>query len=299
MNREMFSSFAKSLAEGGAALTTFALPDGSLKVEPGEMEGGTTTRFAHPAHLVLFGGGHVGQALAAMADVLGMEVTVVDDREEVLTRKRFPKAELIHSPFTDLPGERLSKIANPYFCVFTHGHGFDSECLAWCCQRPSAYVGMIGSRRKIEACFRKAEAAGIPREVLEKVHSPIGLSINAVTPGEIAVSILAEIISVSRKDKATVVVDPEFVERALGAGPGTLARIIRADGSSPGKTGAMMFVPDDGKPIGTVGGGALENRAIEEAGKTSSPRWMKFELTGKGELGMECGGDALLGFSRF
>ena len=196
----IYEELAMRLRTEDVILSTRRLDDGTFEEWLGE-GGEQVSRLAYPPHLVLFGGGHIAQALTPMAKACGIRATVVDDRAEVLTYDHFPQGtELIHSLFTELPEQRLERIAKPYYCIFTHGHSADAECLSWAGTRKSAYIGMIGSRRKIEACKEVAHARGVAEEVLSTIHSPIGLAINAVSPAEIAVAIMAEIISVYRKD---------------------------------------------------------------------------------------------------
>ena len=154
---------------------------------------------------------------------------------------------------------------------------------------------MIGSRRKIEACKEVAHARGVAEEVLSTIHSPIGLAINAVSPAEIAVAIMAEIISVYRKDKSTIFVDSSLIER-IAASRGTVCRIVKASGSSPGKEGALMLVEGD-EVHGTVGGGEVERLAIEEAKRTVHPHLVDYDLSDGGGAGMVCGGAVTIAFT--
>lgn len=291
----IYEELAMRLRTEDVILSTRRLDDGTFEEWLGE-GGEQVSRLAYPPHLVLFGGGHIAQALTPMAKACGIRATVVDDRAEVLTYDHFPQGtELIHSPFTELPEQRLERIAKPYYCIFTHGHSADAECLSWAGTRKSAYIGMIGSRRKIEACKEVAHARGVAEEVLSTIHSPIGLAINAVSPAEIAVAIMAEIISVYRKDKSTIFVDSSLVER-IAASRGTVCRIVKASGSSPGKEGALMLVEGD-EVHGTVGGGEVERLAIEEAKRTVHPHLVDYDLSKGGGAGMVCGGAVTIAFT--
>lgn len=291
----IYEELAMRLRTEDVILSTRRLDDGTFEEWLGE-GGEQVSRLAYPPHIVLFGGGHIAQALTPMAKACGIRTTVVDDRAEVLTYDHFPQGtELIHSPFTELPEQRLERIAKPYYCIFTHGHSADAECLSWAGTRKSAYIGMIGSRRKIEACKEVAHARGVAEEVLSTIHSPIGLAINAVSPAEIAVAIMAEIISVYRKDKSTIFVDSSLVER-IAASRGTVCRIVKASGSSPGKEGALMLVEGD-EVHGTVGGGEVERLAIEEAKRTVHPHLVDYDLSDGGGAGMVCGGAVTIAFT--
>lgn len=291
----IYEELAMRLRTEDVILSTRRLDDGTFEEWLGE-GGEQVSRLAYPPHLVLFGGGHIAQALTPMAKACGIRATVVDDRAEVLTYDHFPQGtELIHSPFTELPEQRLERIAKPYYCIFTHGHSADAECLSWAGTRKSAYIGMIGSRRKIEACKEVAHARGVAEEVLSTIHSPIGLEINAVSPAEIAVAIMAEIISVYRKDKSTIFVDSSLIER-IATSRGTVCRIVKASGSSPGKEGALMLVEGD-EVHGTVGGGEVERLAIEEAKRTAQAHLVDYDLSDGGGAGMVCGGAVTIAFT--
>lgn len=149
--------------------------------------------------LVVLGAGHVGQAVALIGALAGYSVTVVDDREEFLTRSRFPneQIELIAIPFEEA-GAKLSISSSSAIVIVTRGHSYDEICLRQFVGSPAAYLGMIGSRRRVIAVYDRLARSGISRETLERVHAPIGLSIGATSPQEIGVAIVAEIIQTMR-----------------------------------------------------------------------------------------------------
>ncbi|MBO4716420.1 MAG: XdhC family protein [Spirochaetales bacterium] len=247
-------------------------------------------------HLVLFGCGHVGKALYDLAVLQDMRLTVIDSREELLTETRFPKATRITGSYDKILAAEYPSFISPYYCIFTHGHTYDSDCLLYTIRHPHSYIGMIGSKAKIAHCFDNMRSHGITECQLAEVHSPIGLSINAVTPQEIAVSIMAQIISVLRKDKKAVLVDSSLLSLAAEK-TGVMVRIVDKSGSAPRSTGSMMFVTQEGIS-GTVGGGAVENHAIERAKKMlnqeNSFLLEHHELQGNQPLGMTCGGNVTL-----
>lgn len=259
-------------------------------------EGRYCLKFTYPAHLVFFGAGHIARALARLAGLLSLSLTVVDDRPEMLTEEYFPpQARLICSDFRALDSIReLDDISNPYYCIFTHGHKADTDCLIYACRRNSGYIGMIGSKNKITRCFEEAQREGISRERLECVCSPIGLSINAVTPEEIAVSIMAQIISVYRQDKSAIIVRPDFI-RKLSETEAVVCTVIEASGSSPARPGAMLIAGKEN--IGTVGGGALESAVIKDARTVRQNCIRHYDLDEKAELGMSCGGKVTVLFT--
>lgn len=151
---------------------------------------------AAPASLIVFGGGHLSGEVVPLAKRVHFHVTVVDDRPMFANADRFPEAdEVVVAEFEDA-FDRLTIDDNTFVVVITRGHLHDRLCLERSLATDAAYVGMVGSRAKIKKTYEALEAAGVPRESLERVHSPIGLSIQARLPEEIAVSIVAELIQV-------------------------------------------------------------------------------------------------------
>jgi xanthine dehydrogenase accessory factor len=146
--------------------------------------------------LLIVGGGHVGQAVAALAATVDFEVWVVDDREKFVGPDRFPAARRrlvgdIGVTLRELKGE----INSGFYClIVTRGHNHDEEALYHLARTDAGYVGMIGSRRKIRLIFDDLIAKGIPEEVLANAHAPLGLPIGSQTVPEIAISIVAELI---------------------------------------------------------------------------------------------------------
>jgi xanthine dehydrogenase accessory factor len=149
-----------------------------------------------PDQCVIFGGGHVGFAIYSILSMVDFSITVVDDRKMYASKKRFPKAhKVICAPYKK-SFERLSPGKNTYIVICTRAHGHDGDCLRWALNGSAEYVGMLGSRKKVEYLRKKMREEGIKPSRLRRLHSPIGLDIGAVTPEEIAVSAAAEIIQV-------------------------------------------------------------------------------------------------------
>ncbi len=146
--------------------------------------------------LFLFGAGHVSRAVAHVAKMVGFCVTVIDDREEFANRERFADADDIRvAPFDGILA-RLAVTHNSYLVIVTRGHAYDYTVLRDALKTQAAYIGMIGSRSKRRTIYDRLLEEGTSREALSAVHAPIGLEIGAGTPEEIAVSIVAELISV-------------------------------------------------------------------------------------------------------
>ena len=172
---------------GAAALHgTATLPDGRVAV---------IERVEPPAMAVICGAGHVGQAVAPLLAVLGFRVVVIDDREDFASRERFPNAELLVRPFEGAL-EAAGVDERSYVIVVTRGHVHDLDVLEQALLLRARYVGVMGSRSKRARMFAALGEAGVSDDVIAGIHTPIGLSIGAETPAELAVSIAAEIVSV-------------------------------------------------------------------------------------------------------
>ncbi|MGP1595192.1 MAG: XdhC family protein [Treponema sp.] len=161
--------------------------------------------------LFIFGGGHVGRALAQLAPLVGFSVTVWDDRPDCITEEFFPHARRICCPPEELFADRqqfLKFHANVYCVAVTRGHRCDADVLRFLYGKTAAYIGMIGSKQKNAAVVTFLSEEGISAAYLDSVYKPIGLPIAAETPEEIAVSIMAEIIAVKRGGNVPVLRSP-------------------------------------------------------------------------------------------
>jgi len=144
--------------------------------------------------LFVFGGGHVSQQIVPFAARVGFTVRVIDDRKEFADPRLFPEADEVVERGFDGVMDTLPVDASSYLVIVTRGHVYDKDVLAQALKTDARYVGMIGSRRKRDIIYQKLVEEGFTGEELAWVHSPIGLSIGAETPEEIAVSIVAELI---------------------------------------------------------------------------------------------------------
>jgi xanthine dehydrogenase accessory factor len=150
--------------------------------------------------LVIVGAGHVGNALCHLAHLLDFQVTVIDDRPDFANKEKLPDASRILCGNILGSLESVPMDRNTYIVIVTHGHQMDAETLRFCLGRNVAYIGMIGSRRKIRLTKDKFIRNGwATRDELDGIHAPVGLDIKAETVQEIAVSIAAELVQVSRK----------------------------------------------------------------------------------------------------
>jgi len=155
-----------------------------------------------PATLLIIGAGHVGKALATIGNMCGFSVEIVDDRPEYANAERFPEADRISSGRFDEVLDGYPIDANSYVVCVTRGHKHDETSLRLVAASPAAYVGMIGSKRRVGAVLQHLIDEGLDPAAVERVHTPIGLDIGAETPEEIAVSVMAEIIRVRRGGSA-------------------------------------------------------------------------------------------------
>lgn len=222
--------------------------------------------------LILYGGGHVSRALCAFAAQAGFSPWIVEDRPEFAGRDRFPDAQkILCQPFPEA-WETITLTPQDYVAILTRGHHFDGECL-WHIlngEKQPGYLGMIGSKKRVQAQFASFRARGMSAEKLDTVHTPIGLDIGAVTPEEIAIAILAELIAVKRKGRGRegVCTDLEqdiIQELAACQEPAVVATILSSTGSTPRKAGAKMLIMDRKKIKGTIGGGLGESLVIDRA----------------------------------
>lgn len=148
--------------------------------------------------LFLFGGGHVSLGISKVASLAGFEIVVIDDREAFASKQRFPEASQTYAgPWEEIfPKLKINEFS--FLALVTRGHKGDLTCLRWALTTPARYVGMIGSKRKFIEVAKILEGEGVPAEQIERVRSPIGLDIGALTPEEIGVAVVAELIAVRR-----------------------------------------------------------------------------------------------------
>jgi xanthine dehydrogenase accessory factor len=149
-----------------------------------------------PPRVYVVGAGHVAQPVAQVAKIAGFEVVVLDDRVKYASRERFPEADIVKAgPIPELASE-FQYGDNAYVVIVTRGHKEDEEALRTFIGKDTAYIGLIGSVTKLEKIVKRLERDGVPKERIERVHSPIGLDLGGSSPGEIAVSIVAELLAV-------------------------------------------------------------------------------------------------------
>lgn len=187
-----------ALNSGGSRVTEYSLRgegQGELGICGGEARVFIEVLRLKPT-LLIAGAGHVAQPLAQFGHLLGFRTVVVDDRAEFVERPRFPDAdELVEAPLESLL-EKVAITPQTFVVIVTRGHKLDSVVLRQVLTTPAAYVGMIGSRKKVRTVFGQLLGEGVPREKLAQVYAPVGLRTQGQTPAEIALSIMAEIVLV-------------------------------------------------------------------------------------------------------
>ena len=200
--------------------------------------------------------------------------------------------------------DRLSITENDFVVVVTRGHSHDGDCLRKILPGSEpAYTGLIGSRKRVQAQFDMMEEEGFSRERMNRICMPIGLDIGSVSPAEIAVSILAELIMYKRKPEhangrpcnASDLQTEIIPYLASDESPKAIVTVIETKGSTPRGAGAKMAVGPRGEITGTIGGGLCEGEAIRDAVSiigTGRYRVKAFDLNGEvaADEGMACGG---------
>lgn len=147
----------------------------------------------------IFGGGHISRSLAQVASLAGFATAVIDNREAFANRERFPEADEVYAGEYEEVYPQLNVNSTSYLIIVTRGHRDDMRVLRWAITTDARYIAMVGSKRKVYAILKEFEKEGIARESLERIYSPMGLEIGAITPEEIAISVLAEMIAVRRQ----------------------------------------------------------------------------------------------------
>ncbi|MDR1573131.1 MAG: XdhC family protein [Clostridiales Family XIII bacterium] len=259
--------------------------------------------------LLILGCGHIARALSAMGAMIDFDVVVFDDRPIFADRKHFPQArEVICDSFANVM-ERLNIRKSDYAVIVTRGHQHDTLCLQGILRGTLPhYIGMIGSRRRVAIVRKQLAEEGFPLADIEKVYSPIGLRIGAVTPQEITIAILAEIVRHKRMGPAWAAESGESETQNARASDVELAEwladeqnsadalvtVVQTRGSTPREAGAKMAVRYDGTFVGTIGGGCAEAGILQDARsviRNGGYSVKTLDLTDTAEEdGMVCGG---------
>lgn len=225
--------------------------------------------------LIIFGGGHIAKPLSEFASRVGFKVTLVDDRPFFANEGRFPDAEKVICENFEDSFDLVKFRKNDFVVIITRGHRYDGLVLREVLKHDFHYVGMIGSKRRVRGMMNELKSEGYTDEKLESVNSPIGLDIGAITPDEIAISIISQLIQYKNKGIITKFgkcfsypeFDTEVASKVNEASdiPKALVTILSSKGSVPRKAGAKMIAFYDGRTIGSIGGGCSEAGVITDA----------------------------------
>lgn len=251
--------------------------------------------------LVICGGGHVAQQVLLLAVRLGFRTTVLEDRPFFADAARVSGANQVICDEFENGLARILGSADTYFLVVTRGHRYDGICLREILKKPYAYVGMMASRGRAALLKKQLASEGVDQEGLDKLYTPVGLSIHAETPEEIAVSIAAELIQIKNSKKRDSGYDEELMDYLTGRKEPemrkVLATIISRQGSAPRGVGTKMLVLSDGRLIGTIGGGCTESDVRQQClhllrSERQGVSVIHVNLTNQqaGDEGMVCGG---------
>ena len=199
---EVWQAAREVIAQEKPRTLTFDLNQ-DPKYDTGLVCGGTLEIFIEPVLpvplLYIFGAGHVAVELFKAARNAGFDCIVSDDRDAYANAERFPNALQVIAKDFDEAVKELAPGESSYIAIATRCHRDDMRVLRWAVQTPARYIGMVGSKRKAITVFRELTREGLNPDLFDRVHSPVGLDIGAVTPEEIAVSIVAELVAVRRR----------------------------------------------------------------------------------------------------
>lgn len=269
--------------------------------EEREEDGGDVfrERIGRQPKLIICGAGHVSVPIIKMGKMLGFAVTVLEDRPKFADNARAAGADMVICESFEKALEGIHGDSDSWFVIVTRGHRYDTICLENILHKTYAYVGMMGSRRRVAIVKDQLEESGISREVLDAVHTPIGLKIGAETPEEIAVSVMAEIIQVKNSREKGGGYSGEMLE-ALVSEEGRkklAATIVSRKGSAPRSVGTKMLIFEDGTTVDTIGGGCVESEIMQKAllmMRAGEPRFQvcRVDMTADAaeDEGMVCGG---------
>lgn len=196
------------------AIGTLRTRDGLRELTAGDVTVELYLEVRRPVQeLIVVGAGHIAQPMAHIGALLGFRVTVLDDRPDFATRERFPDADrLVQADFSD-PFAAVRLHDRTHILLVTRGHKYDYDCLVRALRTdpPPAYIGMIGSRRRVRATYEKLVEEGFGRDLIDRIHAPVGLDVGAETPEEIAIAVAAELIMLRRGGTGVPLKDVERI----------------------------------------------------------------------------------------
>lgn len=253
--------------------------------------------------VVVCGGGHVAISIIRLCKMIGCRVTDIEDRPVFAEHAKEAGADTVICDDFEHAMDTIEGDLDTFFIIVTRGHQWDSLCLRSILKKKSAYVGMMGSRRRVRMVKDDMIRDGYDKNLVESVHTPIGVNIGAETPEEIAVSVVAELIQVKNAAKS-ITYSKEIMKTINGThhdkpydGRIILAEIISRKGSAPREVGTKMLLLDNGSFVGTIGGGCTEADVITAARQMfmeekAKPRIIHVDMMADeaAEEGEVCGG---------
>lgn len=294
LNDVIYESISESISS--QEIKTFNISDNEIVlIEP---------YFPKP-RLIVFGGGHIAKPLSEFANRVGFSVTVIDDRPYFANTLRFPHAKEVICEDFKRSFNLIDFREDDFVVIVTRGHRYDGLVLRNIINKKLKYIGMIGSKRRVKGLKEELISEGFSKEALDNINSPIGLDIYAITPDEISISIVGELISVKNKriinNKPIKHSTPEFDMDVLSKinnedpMPKAILTILSSKGSVPRKAGAKMIAYLDGRTLGSIGGGCSEADVLNKARNIMGSDGYLIEhvdMTGEvaESIGMVCGG---------
>jgi len=266
--------------------------------------------FFPESRMIVLGGGTISESLVKYASEIGFKVIVFDDRMSFANKERFPTAhEVVCESYEKLTAV-LHLTEHDFIVIVTRGHQYDLTCLKQVIGIKPRYLGMIGSKRRVRGIKEQMIQDGYSEELLEKMCSPIGFNIGGITPAEIAISIISQVIALKRlgttdmilaastKKKVDYSDMDEMVLQKIASGDEKRMAIVTVTGtkgSTPRGAGAKMLVWRDGNTLGSIGGGCSEGEVIlasRDLLEEGSFRTLQVDMTSDiaAEEGMVCGG---------
>lgn len=229
-----------------------------------------TEAFGIRPRIIVCGAGTVGLEVIKLGKMLGHTIIVLEDRQEYADKASELGADEVYCEEFEAGLNRIEEGKADYYVVVTREHQFDKLCIEKILNRKHEYVGMMASKNRGIILKEALISEGLGRDVVENIHTPIGLSINAQTPSEIAVSILAQIIQIRNGIAKTEGYSKEILSGILSEAADKrliLATIVKRVGSAPRDVGTKMLIYENGKITGSIGGGWIETEAKKLAKK--------------------------------
>ena len=248
--------------------------------------------------LVVCGAGHVSIPVIQIGKMMKFHVTVLEDRPAFAENAEKAGADRVLCKSFEESLDEIEGDHDTYFVIVTRGHQYDQICLEHIMKKPHAYIGMMGSKRRVGIIRENLLNKGCDRHVLDSVYTPIGLDLGAETPAEIAVSIMAQIVKVRKEKGKSIGYPKEILEEILSHSEEkmVLSTILSREGSAPQGPGIKMLIKRDGSCVGTIGGGYMEaivkKDAIDMMDLDEKAKICFVDLSNPkaGEEGMVCGG---------